>query len=135
MASNVHKLFKTDSKLETEGIFLDYGKFKIRIARAGGSNKAYMRQIEKKSRPFRRAIQQEMLENEVAMKLMREIYAETVVIGWEGITDAEGKTLPFSKENCLKLFDELPDLFADVMDQSNKLALFREDIREEEAKN
>lgn len=135
MASNVHRLFKTDQKLEVEGIYLDFGHFKIRIARAGGANKAYLKAVEKKSRPFRRAIQQEMLDNEQAMKIMREIYAETVVIGWEGVTDGEGNPLEFSRDNCLKLFEELPDLFTDVMDQSNKIALFREDIREDDAKN
>jgi hypothetical protein len=67
--------------------------------------------------------------------MMRDVYVETVVLGWEGMLDAAGNPLPFNKENALKLFTDLPDLFQDVMEQAGKLALFREDIREDEAKN
>jgi len=134
MASNVQNLFKTNAELETKGIVLDYGEFKINIARAGGANKAFAKCLEKKSRPLRRAIQSEMLDNEAAENLMAEVYAESVVLGWEGIK-VDGKKLDFSKENCLALFKQMPDLLRDIMDQAGKMALFREDIRDASAKN
>lgn len=135
MASNIQKLFKTNAECETKGIWLDYGDFRIRIARAGGANKAFAKCLEKKSRPLRRLIQADMLENEQAEKLMGEVYAESVVLGWEGVTDDKNKAIPFSKDACLELFKEMPDLLRDIMDQAGKMALFREDIREAAAKN
>lgn len=128
-------MFKTDPTLETKGIVLNYGDFKITVARAGGANKAYVKCLERKSRPYRRAIQAETMDNELATAMMREVYVESVVLGWEGVLDAKGKSLPFSKENALQLFTDLPDLFQDVMEQAGKAALFREEIRETEAKN
>lgn len=134
--ASIKKLFKTDAELETKGIVLDYGDYgKIRIARAGGANKAFAKCLERKSRPLRRAIQSEMLDNEQAEKLMAEVYADSVVLGWEGVTDEKGKPIPFSKEACLELFRDVPDLLRDIMEQAQKSALFREEIRETAAKN
>lgn len=130
-----YKTFKTDSKVEQTGIVIDYGDFKITIARAGGANKAYQKALERKTRPFKRAIQADAFSNDQAMAILREVYAETVVIGWEGVTDENEQPLPFNKENCIKLFTDLPDLFNDLMQQSSNLALFREQIRDEDSKN
>ena len=34
--------FETDPVLESEGIWIDYGAFRVKIARAGGANKKYL---------------------------------------------------------------------------------------------
>lgn len=130
-----YKMFKTNPELECSGIELNYGDFRITIARAGGANKKFAKAIEKKSRPFKRAIQSDSFDNERAQALLKEVYAETVVLGWDGVTDEKGEPLPFNRENCLKLFNDLPDLFQDIMEQAQKSALFREEIRENDAGN
>lgn len=130
-----YKMFKTNPELECSGIEINYGDFIITIARAGGANKKFARAIEKKSRPFKRAIQSDTFDNDRANALLKEVYAETVVLGWEGVTDENGEELPFNRDNCLKLFNDLPDLFQDIMEQAQKSALFREDIRENDSGN
>lgn len=134
---SIHTIFKTDKVAEVEGITLNYDdKVKVRIARAGGSNTRYLKVLERKSKPYRRAIQQETLDPEVAQQILREAYAEGVVLGWEGITDeATGKEIPFSPAAAAKLFKELPDFFADIQEQAQKAALFRAEVREAEGKN
>lgn len=79
---SMYKQFKTDTNLEKSGIDLDYGDFRVRIARAGGSNKRFSRILEAKMKPVRRALQTETLDNERAEILMRESYAEGVVLEW-----------------------------------------------------
>ncbi len=138
---SLYKQFKTDKNVEKEGIVLNYGKnskgedIEIRIARAGGANVQYAKLIEAKTKPYRRQIQNETLDNEVAEKITKEVYAKAVVLGWTGVEDENGKELEFSFENCMKLFDDLPDLWTDIQQQSTKSALFRADILEQDAKN
>ena len=138
---SLYKQFKTDKNVEKEGIVLNYGKnskgedIEIRIARAGGANVQYAKLLEAKTKPYRRQIQNETLDNEVAEKITKEVYAKAVVMGWIGVEDENGKPLGFSSENCIKLFDDLPDLWVDIQQQSTKAALFRADILEQDAKN
>lgn len=138
---SLYKQFKTDKNVEKEGIVLNYGKnskgedIEIRIARAGGANVQYAKLLEAKTKPYRRQIQNETLDNDVAEKITKEVYAKAVVLGWSGVEDENGKELEFSFENCMKLFDDLPDLWTDIQQQSTKAALFRADILEQDAKN
>ena len=138
---SLYKQFKTDNNLEKEGILLEYGTNSqgnpicIRVARAGGGNVAYAKRMEARVKPYRRQIQNETMETSLIDRILKEVYAETVVLGWENVEDEKGDPLPFSTENCIKLFDDLPDLFKDIQEQSQRAALFREELREADAKN
>ncbi len=136
-----YKQFETDRVVEKTGIVLDYGvnskkqPFQIRIARAGGANERYSKLLELRTKPYRRQIQNETLDNAVAEKITKEVYAQTVVLGWNGVEDRDGNDMPFTQENCVKLFTDLPDLWSDVQSQSTRASLFRAEILEADAKN
>lgn len=138
---SLYKQFKTDNNLEKTGILLQYGQNSkgkdicIRVARAGGANDAYIKRMEAKVKPVKRQIQNETIERAALLNILREVFAETVVLGWENVEDEQGNPLPFTKENCVKLFTDLPDLFDDLQEQSQRAALFRAEIREADAKN
>lgn len=138
---SLYKQFRTDEKLEKEGIFLELGvtddgkPILIRIARAGGANVAFAKTMEAKMKPYRRQLQTETLDSKVAEKILMEVYAATVVLGWENVTDEHGKELNFTPENCVKLFTDLPDLYAEIQQSSQKVALFRQMEREADSKN
>lgn len=147
---DMYKSFKTDKGLEQAGVYLDYGKFRVKVARAGGSNKAFQRMLEAKLRPFQRAIKTETIDPELAEKIMLEVYAKTIVLAWEtkvkdeatGVEKWEplmqtvsGEMVKPSAEELMKLFKALPDLFADIQDQAGKAAVFREEINEANAGN
>jgi hypothetical protein len=138
---SLYKKFATDTSLEKEGVLLQYGENShgkaicIRVARAGGSNKRYLERLEQRFKPLRRQVQNETIERGLMETIIRQVFAETVVLGWENVEDAEGKPLPFTRENCLKLFDDLPDLFADIKESAESIALFRAEVREVDAKN
>lgn len=134
-AANPYELFKTDGDLETKGVVLNYGGFKITVARAGGANKKYSKVFEAKIRPHRRAIANGTLDETTDRQVMAEVYADAVVLGWEGVTDKEGDEMPFTKANVVKLFTDLPDLFVDVIQQANTVSVFRQDELEVDAKN
>jgi hypothetical protein len=142
---SLYKQFKTDESIERTGVLLEYGETDdgkpicIRIARAGGGNKAFERRMEAESKPYRRQLQNETIDSKQLMKILRKVYSETVVIGWENVRYESGpnagKDIPFTPENCAQLFTDLPDLFTDIQEQSRRAALFRVQELEDDAKN
>jgi hypothetical protein len=145
--------FRSDTAAEQEGVELDYGPFRVTIARAGGANKSYERLLEALTKPYRRAIQLETLDQKISEKIMKEALARAVVLNWEVLVDADGnpdassenwkqgvedpdtgELLPFSWENVLKVLQhkELQNLYNDLRIQSGKEALFLQTRREEE---
>lgn len=137
-----------DIDLESKGVIIDYEEFRITIARAGGSNKRFQKALERISLPFQRAMITETLSNSQAEELLKEAYAEQVILKWEvpaadgkwkkGIEDPDnGKILPFNKENVLKVLrsPKLHELWADLKSQAGKGALFRASLAEAQAGN
>ena len=129
---NLYSRFETDKEIEQTGIDLRYSDDTVlTIARAGGSNKKYLKAAEK----AQRKLQVRRPNNEEALEILREIYADCVVLKWEGVTDREGKPLECTKENKLQLFRDLPDLFADIRVQAENADLFRKAELEKDAGN
>ncbi len=141
---SMYNQFQTDTSLESKGVIVDYGDFRVTIGRAGGSNKRYARILAAKSKKHRRAIQTETITDEKALNLLREVFAESVVFNWEtkvdgkwkkGIEGKDGKLLQFTVDNIIATFVALPDLFADIQEQAGSITLFRVVINEEDAGN
>lgn len=133
---NIYEKFATDKALEQKGITLDFGDgLEFQIARAGGSNVKFEKAVQSKMRKYDLQRKHDLLEPEQMRTVFSEVLAETVVLGWKGVTDRAGNELPFNRENCIQLFRDLPDLMDDVLEQSRKAALFKQSILEDEAKN
>lgn len=151
---SLYSQFETDPEIEKNGIELVYnmgsGKAIIlRIGRAGGGNTRYQKIMSAKTKPYSRQLATETIEPATLDKIMREVYSEAVVLGWwtasefgtdkesraPFVDDKEGKPMEFTKINVVKLFTDLPDFFADVQSQAQKVALFRKQVLEEQAGN
>jgi len=140
----MYDVFETDEDLETSGIWLDYGDFRVRIASAGQGNKKYVKYAEKALKPVRKAMQAGALSNERSIAIMSDIYAKTIVLDWEvieagkpkkGIEQRDGKIGPFNYENVRQAFIDLPNLFIDIQEQANSIANFRKAELEEDSGN
>lgn len=145
---SLHKTFKTDHNLEIEGVWLEYGHvenadgtpdqtrpIRILVARAGGANVAFQKALEKATKPHRTALRVGTMSNSSADNLYKEVFASTVLKGWINVQNAAGDFLEFSKENALAIFEELPDLYADIRDQATAISIFRETLIEEDVGN
>jgi len=141
---SMYEQFKTNPDVEKEGVWLDYGDFRVRIGRAGGANKDFQKVAERLARPYRRAIATNSIPREKAEELLMATYAEAVVKGWEikdgdgwtpGIEGPDGDILDVNVENILATFQALPTLYEDVQTQAQSWALFKADIREASAGN
>ena len=134
--TNIYELFSTNEELEKQGIEIDYGSAGVFIiARAGGSNNKFAKNLEAKTRPYRRQIEAGTMDNDVGEKLLRESFVNSVLLGWRNVKDKEDNDIPYNRENALKLFEELPELFKDLQQQAMSFANFRTVELEEDAKN
>ena len=134
--TSIYAMYKTSDKLEDEGVILDYGSAgKVKVRRAGPGNERFARVFERKFRPYRKQFDRGTLEPEVANRLMYEVVAETVIIGWEGICDEQGEEIKFTVDNAVRLFTELPEWFADLFEAAKDAATFREEEIETDVKN
>lgn len=139
----LQKQFATDKSLEQKGLVVDYGDTRVRVARAGGANQRFARVLDAKTRPLRRAIAAGSLDEERGSQILMEVFAETVVLGWEtrgedgewrpGIASEDageepGELLPVTAENMVRVFRHLPDFFEDLRQQAQSSALFRAEI-------
>lgn len=141
----MYDVFETDEDLETSGIWLDYGDFRVKIASAGQGNKKYVKYAEKALKPVRKAMQAGALSNERSISIMSDIYAKTIVLDWEvagedkklkkGIESREGEILPVNYENVRQAFIDLPNLFIDIQEQAASISNFRKAELEEDSGN
>ena len=143
--------FLSNLEAEQTGVILDYGTFRVTIARAGGSNKSYERIMTALTKPHSRAIATETLSARISTAIMQEALAKAVILNWEilvgddktdegwkqGLEDpSTGEFLTFGWENVLKVLQhpELQNLYNDLRIQSGKEALFLQEAREDEGK-
>lgn len=134
--ANPYEIFGTDKNLESgNGVTIQYPGFSVTIHRAGGANKRFASVLRQKMKPHQHKFERGLLDDETSEKILIETYAESVVIGWKGVTDSEGEEIPFTTANVVKLLTELPELFADIKAQATNAANFREQVEQAEEKN
>lgn len=142
---SMFEMFGTDPNMEKDGIILDYGDFRVTIARAGGANTDYSKMLERLTKPYMRAIKAETLPNDVAEDIFRTVYAHTVVRDFEVRRDTDwisgipqkgsAELLPVNPENVKSTFKALPELFNAIREDAQKHSLFRKALLDEAAGN
>lgn len=134
-------LYRTDPDVEKHGVWWDSGAGQFRIRRAGGDNVKYKRRLESLFKPYRRAIANNLMPEDKADELLRQLYAETIVTDWDEevantVSPSTGKLYgPYTVEACLLLWKDLPALWEDHKAIANELAVYRKDLLEEESGN
>lgn len=142
------KQFGTDVEKECEGVAIQYGSNEdgsipaFHISRMSRSNVRYTKRLEVATRPYRRQIELGTLDNDVAERIFMQVFVDSVLKGWEniklsdvtGIEDDEGFAT-FNKENAMKLFERLPELYDDLQAQAKSAAIFKDEEIEDATKN
>lgn len=140
--------FKSDEDKIKKGVPVQYAANPDKtvptffISRASAANKDYQKELRRTFKPHETAMRLKTLSDEKAGELLRDVFAKTVLLGWENVlkSDVTGNKedigyCDFNKENAVQLFVSLPDLFDDLNAQANDAALFRDDSLEANAKN
>lgn len=124
-----YDMLGTDPVLETsKGVDIDFGAEigRFTILRAGTMNARYSSMVrELLLKPHGRKIEAGTLDEKTAREAWVRIYADTIVLGWSGVTGPDGKDLPHSREAAIRLFTDLPELFKRIQSEADNWANFR----------
>lgn len=145
---SLRNTFKTDSTLESEGkrfvigVNEDGSEQYVVLARMGKANKAYIKMVERMTAPHRAAIENNAMPEKLSTKIMREVFANTIVKDWGGLpesewtgNDADVKMVKYSPEKAIALFEALPDLYDDWAEKARSTANYRAEQLKVEAGN
>jgi len=133
---SIWDLFETDMNKEVEGFWHKVNKkIKVKLARAGGANLSFTKAMEEKTREHRKrggAFEGDNVDVELATDLMKQSFAETIILDWKGFTKKDGKPLAYSPKVAYELMVSLPDLFNELRDAAGAAANYRiEDIQDD----
>lgn len=147
-------LFGTDKAKEKKGTWIeimtndDDSVCRVKVMRMGASNRQFLIRwaaVSKRSRGNLSGVP-----TEAEVKALIEAFVDTVMVDWENVrdfrmrdkpeafpTNGDGKLvfIPYSRENAIFVFNELPDMFDYVVEESKKLQNFQNQANEVEAKN
>ena len=123
---NLYDAYGTSKELEIDGVEINIGNgVSFTIARAGGSNKKYFNTYTAKMRPHQRAADNGTLSDEIQEKILIESFVIGCLRSWQGVKDRDGKEMALTLENAVKLFEDLPDLFLSLFEESQKLETYK----------
>lgn len=117
MAFELHSV-ETDTQAEVTGVWTEklQGDMQLLVARVG--NKKYL--------AFLRAMTKDTtaeLTEEQAESLTLSCYANTILLGWEGVQE-NGKQLDYSVQEAERILRKYPEFFKIVQREATKLANF-----------
>jgi len=123
----------TDESLEnSKGVWLKFpGDRSFHVLRAGGSNHAFGRRFQALIKPYRKQMDRGTLDPDTSDEILRRVYAETVVKGWEGIKDPMGTEIPYNVSTAMEFFKAFPELFGEIVDLASSYATFQNAQAEE----
>lgn len=126
-------IFSTDQQLEITGRWFNFGeKARVKIARQNNpKNREAVRRV---FAPYREATIGGAHDDTTAVKLLIEVMADSILVGWEGLTE-KGQPLPYSKENAVRLLTNLPNFRDWVVTQAQRMENFKDKSMEEDLGN
>jgi len=138
--ANLYSTYGSEPELEARGVVIDYElqnkeTFSIKIKRAGARNQEWKTAYNQIMKPHAQDIADGKISEDANKKLLAEIWAKTVVIGWSNLRGSDGTEVKFSKETCYELFCAFPDLLNDVIADSHLRSNFQHEEMEATAKN
>lgn len=130
---DIFNQFSTVEKLEVEGVWKELGDAKFLVARS--RNDKYMEMYIKLESEHSEVL---LAGGEAAVKQREEIVytvmAHTVLLGWQGVVKWQGKNLPYSVENAIKVL-RVKDFFRVISAWSNDITNYQEAVEQGELGN
>lgn len=128
MKSNLDKLFKTDSKMEEDGIdFVIDSDTSFRVRHFSTENTRVKAAIANHYKPYARQIEMETLDDNKNREIKIKLFYDVCLVSWKGVKIDE-KEVECTKENALTLFNRLPKLLNTLWDHANNFNNYREEL-------
>ena len=147
---SLRKIYATDAGKETAGVTLQVGMndyngkpIEITVSRMSHNNQLYQKAFTEKFDPHQAAIQGDTLDEQLARKLVRELFADEVLKDVKNVPlsdltedDADNdKVMDYNRDNVLALFEKYPDVYDDWSGRAKKASNFRKAANNKAAGN
>lgn len=126
MKTNLDSIFKMDNSLETNGIWLKYGKTRFLVRRFGGENDLFAKAMAKYHKPYARQMELGTLDDKQKLEILAKVFSSACLVKWENV-EADGKPLECNFQNSVDLLLALPDLFDALYREANVMSNYKED--------
>ena len=143
--------YETSRELERDGAWVTTSKgYEFKIARIGGMNPQYSNYLIEQGKVIQSQIEalQDKAEEELNEKnigllndlsakmdeVMSEAFARFIVKGWRNLYDREGKEIPYTVDNAIKLM-KMHDLYNELYPLARQYSTFLVSNLETTAKN
>lgn len=145
----LRKTHENNETTETEGVWVEVDindhneqPIEVKLAYMGKSNKRYTKRLEVITKPHMAAIQNDVMPEKLSDRLWREVFTDTILLGWKNLPKSEltgnaedTELLEYNRENALALFTELPNVLSHWEEIAKMRSTFREKVMEDAAKN
>lgn len=131
--ANLRSILGTDKIAEKEGVWVNFSDdIELKIARQG--NAKYKREMEIVFTPYKKALRNQTMSDNVAEDLLLKLTAKTILVDWKNVELEEG-LVDYSPEVAYELLKEYPDLLSFVKDVSESMSVYKIVEDEESSKN
>lgn len=140
------EMFETKDEFEIDGVWQDFGDFKVLLARSGGKNTAYLKMLSDEVKKLGKATFEALAEEEM-IDIIRLAFCKTVIKDHEVKIDGvwkkgvyvknEGKVeiVPFQVDNMILCLKQLPEYFKQLQEWANDYKVFQDEVIEDQVKN
>jgi uncharacterized protein (DUF2141 family) len=132
--TSLESLFGTDTDLEKDGVWENFGSASFLIASALPGNPEFAKAQERVFRQKRRQIEADAVSVKQFQEITVGLYADAVVKDWKGVT-FKGQPLPYSRENVVMVLTALPALLDAIGKVATTRSTYQTGDVEADAKN
>ena len=118
------KDFKTDKDKEKDGVWEDLGDgCSVLVARYG--NQAMINAYRKYPRVLRQRLESGQVDDDKSSNILSKVMADTILLNWKGLKE-DGKEVIYSKEECIRILADYPDVRNMIFEISNEAQLYHD---------
>ena len=129
-------MFKTNEDLEEAGVWAVLSRdplIRVKVRRL--KSKRSLEARKELDKPFANEIRRGTLSTDEQKDLALKQIAHGVIAAWEGVTDAEGKELPYTPKNAYDILKALPELADLIIGISVEAENYKDQVRKDGEKN
>lgn len=131
MKSNLDKFFKTNDDLEKNGVWFDISDdIGFLVRRFSASNPRVRAAMATNYKPYARQIEMGTMEIKKNLEIMVKLFLDICLADWKGV-EIDGKITEYKdikREDAIKFFMGLPDLFDALWTHANSGVNYKEDV-------
>jgi hypothetical protein len=132
---SAYEQFSSEGDLEKDGKWFTIGTMEFKLSRAGGNNTEFLKMLRKHVTPLKRLIDAGHIVEKQSQAALAKVFAGCIVKDWRNVYGRDRVLLPYSKENCITLLTDLPNLLLELNKIVDNFDNFRKADLEADAKN